>query len=317
MERKRILSRIWQLVKLLIGIGLIIWLLLRVDLHEMWRQLQEGEWIWMLPLLVMFVGSLLLITPVKLQVLVGGRANYSFRSVFDATMVGLFFNNFFPTNIGGDVVKAQVLRKRGPLSWAGIITAILTERATGLLVLAGAFVVYLLARPAWVANQISLSFPDVGGSQVWMVIAVVLVPALLLGWLFRKRIVAFLRQMVEYLASYSTHDLSVAMGWSIAFHGFRLLGLYCFLMFYGEPVALFDLLFVLAIVAFISVLPISIGALGVRENAITWSLGLFGVPLTEAVGLALVNRLLFVMISLIGGVIYVKSQVKIDTRKLL
>lgn len=305
------MKQIWKYVKLLIGIVLIVWLLLRVDLNEVWLQLRNGDWIWMIPLLVLFLSSLLLISPIKLHLLVGGVANYRFRTVFDATLIGLFFNNFLPTNIGGDVVKGYFLKRRGPLKWAEIITAILTERITGLLVLAGAFLVYLIARPDWVSGQLELTFPNVSGGNAAFVAGTIALAAMVGAWFFRKRVIAFWAQMVGFLKSYSPRDLAAIFGWSIAFHGFRLLGLYCFLMFYGQAVSLFDLLFVLSIVAFVSILPISIGALGVRENAITWSLALFGVPVPVAVGLALVNRLLFMLLSLFGGLVYLKTQIKI------
>jgi uncharacterized membrane protein YbhN (UPF0104 family) len=54
----------------------------------------------------------------------------------------------------------------------------------------------------------------------------------------------------------------------------------------------------------VSILPITIAGFGVIEASITGLLGLFGVELSCAAGVALVNRAVMLLAAAIGGIIY-------------
>jgi len=297
-------KRLWQLFKVLIGLGLISYLLFSIDLPEMWSEIKNGAFIWLLPAALSIAVLLLFLAPLKLYPLLKRAGDFRFRDVYRASIIGLFFNNILPSSVGGDAVKVLVLKRQSDVSWAALIMASLADRLIGLGILMLAALVYLFFKP--LGPNIHL-FEEVSNGMSVELIWIIFFSVLLFVLFFGKKIKAFLRQMLGAASQYDLRSLLLAIIFALAFQGLRVISLYFYLRFYDYCIALPDLLFVISVVTVISMIPISVGALGVRENVLTWSLALFGVPLNVAVGLALISRVIFVLISLIGAIYYFKD----------
>ncbi len=298
-------KRLWQLFKVVFGLGLIAYLLFSIDLPEMWSEMKNGALIWLLPAALSIAVLLLLLAPLKLYPLLQRAGSFRFSDVYRASAIGLFFNNVLPSSVGGDAVKVLVLKRRSNVSWAALLTASLADRLIGLGILLLAALVYLLFKP--MESNMHLFENASGGMPVelsWIVFSSLLLFILI----FRKKIKAFLRQMLEAASKYDLRSLSLAVFFAILFQGLRVISLYFYLRFYNYRIALPDLLFVISVVSVVSMIPISVGALGVRENILTWGLALYGVPLSASVGLALISRVIFVLLSLVGAIYYFQEE---------
>ncbi|HMB00008.1 MAG TPA: lysylphosphatidylglycerol synthase domain-containing protein, partial [Spirochaetota bacterium] len=71
------------------------------------------------------------------------------------------------------------------------------------------------------------------------------------------------------------------------------------------------LVFVLSFTALLSLLPVSIGSLGIREGAMVFALILFGVNQNTAIAAAFINRLFLYLFALTGGWLYLLHNSKL------
>jgi uncharacterized membrane protein YbhN (UPF0104 family) len=55
---------------------------------------------------------------------------------------------------------------------------------------------------------------------------------------------------------------------------------------------------------FASLVPITIGALGVREGVFAYSLSLYGVPTAVGLAVAMLNRAVVVLFGIVGGLLF-------------
>jgi uncharacterized protein (TIRG00374 family) len=77
----------------------------------------------------------------------------SHSRLFKLYVIGIFFNNFFPGNLGGDVVKGYLLGRQINSQSQSIVSIVL-ERFTGLIALVGLSVGVLIIRPGLLTNPV-------------------------------------------------------------------------------------------------------------------------------------------------------------------
>jgi len=294
-------------------LALVAWVLSRISLGEAWRLLSRAS---LLPLL----GALLVFT---LSVVAGawqwGRFLESqgitlrFRSVLERFWVGLFFNNFLPGNLGGDVVKVWDLRRsrRDTLASA---TATLADRLTGLSALA--FLALLAALSLGGSPQLAPVARGVAaGAGIFLAGAALFLldpvatflrrAAQAAGLLseegFRGRLLERLRLLRAHrrrllgLFAYSllVQALRVGVHWMV-----------CLALVGPDTPAFPEFFLAVPPLAFALTLPVTIGGLGLREGLaipLFKPLGLVGeVPVT----LQFAAYLLMLVVSLAGGLIF-------------
>ncbi len=225
--------------------------------------------------------------------------------------VGLFFNNFLPANIGGDVARVADASRHGGTRAAAISTVLL-DRLIGTLALATlALVTTLPAIDAFrlrVAYLALLAFFVLSVGLVWAVFHPALLPK-------AERVLArvglgSLRPHLDDLAArlkgfrgqrgLFLKLLSVALVVQVArvcVHALvaRSLGL-------SIPLPYFFLF--VPLLAVIVSLPISFNGIGVREGAGVVLFGLVGASRAQAFSLQFTTYLVAVAVSLLGGVVF-------------
>ena len=225
--------------------------------------------------------------------------------------VGLFFNNFLPANIGGDIARVVDASRYGT-SKATAFSTVLMDRLVGTVALAGLALVTTL--PAIDRFHLSLIYATLVGffamsvGVVWIVFHPALLPALerllariglgglkphlddlagrLQGFRDRRRMFMglFLVAIVVQVSRIFVHVLVA-----------RSLGL-------AIPVAYFFLF--VPLLAVIVSLPISLNGIGVREGAGIVLFGLVGVARAHAFALQFTTYLVALAVSLLGGMVF-------------
>ena len=227
--------------------------------------------------------------PVPLRILV---ASY---------FVGLFFNDFLPTSMGGDVVRiydvAQYSRRHSASAASVIAERALSSLAQGLIALLGLALGYDVARRF--AGEIAALF----------VVLCLILLALLFGDRWGRDIALLKGKVREALESISfcLRNKSLALGVvfvSLFFHAVIVLINYAILEALGAHVSLVYCFLVIPIILFITLLPVSINGLGIREWAYIYFFGRLGLSMAEAVAASLMFFFLLILVSLIGGVIF-------------
>lgn len=223
------------------------------------------------------------------------------RTLVASYFVGLFFNNFLPTSMGGDVVRiydvAQYSRRPSASAASVIAERALSSLAQGLIALLGLALGYDVARRF--SGEIMALFA---------VLCLILL-VLLFGDRWGRRIALLKGKVREALASISfcLRDKSLALRVvfiSLLFHAVIVLINYAILEALGAHVSLIYCFLVIPIILFITLLPVSINGLGIREWAYIYFFGRLGLSMTEAVAASLMFFFLLILVSLIGGVIF-------------
>lgn len=312
--RTTLRRRLWAAGQVAIGIGLLVWLLRGVELDELRALLANGDRAGLAAGFALLLSALPLLQALRLHVLV---VPYTRRlaTSFEVFFVGAFFNNFLPSNLGGDAVRLLYLRRIATSNWGGPLAMLLLHRASSFAVLlAGAFVSLPLRRhalagafrgssaPAWLAP---VALAAVGAVALG-VVALVALPRV------RERLWALARRLgsesLAALRQTTPRALGGLLVLSILFHAARMLGVIAVLGALGQSVHALDVVIALAVSGFAVVLPLSVGGLGVMEGALSVTLVAFGVSGTAAIAVALVNRTVLLLNAAMGGLVYLASR---------
>jgi uncharacterized protein (TIRG00374 family) len=112
---KAVLSKrvLLQILKVIVSLGLIIFLLSRISPGRLMAVIEETRPLELaLALIVFFLSGLLGSFQWHLLLRAGG-ITLPFRKTFRLYFIGLFFNNFLPANVGGDAVKIYDVSRIG------------------------------------------------------------------------------------------------------------------------------------------------------------------------------------------------------------
>ncbi len=225
--------------------------------------------------------------------------------------VGMFFNLVLPTSVGGDVVRAWYLAE-DPRQRSAALVSVLLERGSGLLVLITLACVATLfvppTLPLWIVRC------------VWLLTAVAVIGLVTLPVVVRgtNRLARF-RPVVETAQTYlrrprllvGTTLLSVA----VQVANVVLVWLLGEALGVGVPPLYYGVL--VPVVTLLTLLPISLNGMGVREGATVFLLAPFGVTAARALTLAFAWFGTFTVVSLVGVVFYLtghfsRVEVRVD-----
>lgn len=224
-------------------------------------------------------------------------------------VIGYFFNNFLPTNVGGDVVRA-VLTSEKKEKYLDSLVAVFMERFTGFVALI-IFVIFLVPVAAYHFN-----FPDV--------LKYVLTPMIILvvgfGFLFfvkpdllrrislshqfmsafRDKVVKLLNAIQSFKAKKKI--LAYTLFISLLFNLITIINVHVVAWALDITVSLFSLIVFVPVILLISAIPFSINGIGIVEGAYVLCLTQAGMPPPEALSVALAMRAKNIIVSILGGV---------------
>jgi uncharacterized membrane protein YbhN (UPF0104 family) len=299
-------------LKVAVSTGLLALLFSWTDLTAVALRLRQMDARW-LGLAVGFFLTNLLVCAWRWQLLLETqRVHPPLRGLFSSYLVATFFNNFLPSNIGGDVVRVA---DTAPLTGSRTVATgvILVDRLIGLgALVAVATVGSILARHG--------RMPVPGASYLW--IALVGFVAIGVPMLYRPHVVTrllgplrlFHPEWVEERLQ-RIHDLLEQMGRRRgalcgAAAGAVAVQILLVLMFLAIarglqiPLRPLDTLIIVPLSLVAQLLPISINGLGVREAVFAYFFSRLGLTVDAALALSLASAALVLGISLAGGLTF-------------
>ncbi|MBI2963617.1 MAG: flippase-like domain-containing protein [Deltaproteobacteria bacterium] len=296
-------QRPWKLAaKLAVSLGLLLYLLRRVDFAEIARfvgHLDLGRFAFAVALYVAGqVVSALKWRRLASAVGFGGSA----ASFVGYYFIGVFFNAFGFGTVGGDVVRALYLAGSGGRH-ALAVNTVVADRVSGLVVLLGVALVALGV----------LHHYELPAALYWGVIA--LSGALLGGWRVLPRLLprvlrrdSRLRRLIEQdLAPYwdDYRLLAEVSLLSLCFHLSQVGVLVVLVSALGLAVP-WSYCFILGpLVNILAAIPVSLNGLGVREGGYVFFLAHIGVSRESAIAFALAWFVVVMLSGLVGGAVYV------------
>lgn len=279
--------RFHLIIKILVMI-LFVWLVVKqVNLREILKALNNVNYLLVVPV-ILYIPSLILST-IKWNSII----KYSFWKLFRIYWISNFFSNFLPSTIGGDTYK--VVRLGSELGKKNIFTSVLIDRLTGIM---GTLV--LLAVLSY--KILPFFHLDVEKNLAIFLFIVISVVVLAISFFSDKLKKSFVR--------ITSHIKEMNLNWSkIVFISliYPLLGslsLWVYLLMFGYNTDYLLITGFYLTIQLISILPISINAIGVYELSLISLLSLIGVPAEISLSISLLSRIVMLIQTSIGGIFY-------------
>src|SRR5438132_4294274 len=121
-------------VKLGVSVALLAVLFSRIDMGTLWESARRASVPWLVAALAVYVVNVVASTWRWHVLLSAQEIHVRRRSLMGSFLVALFFNNFLPSNIGGDVIRiGDTARPAGSKTVATLV--VLADRMLGLMAL--------------------------------------------------------------------------------------------------------------------------------------------------------------------------------------
>jgi uncharacterized protein (TIRG00374 family) len=274
-----------------VAIGLLGFIASRVDWERAVDRLRDGEWVWFL-LALFLLAAAFVVGGMRWWVLVRRDPRVHRRDVARAYAVGLFTNSFLPTSFGGDMARAWLLSRRAGVPLPTIIASVVADRMLGF---AAVFVVswlFVMTSPGAVPESILIALFWASLAAASVLVIAVAVTEDRSGRLRRvipARIQPPLRELRDAFRTYTgdPFGFSAAALLSLVYQTLVITEMVLLARavdFDVEP-AVFGAVLPLVLVA--TLLPISIGGLGIREGSLILLLSRAGIDTSDATVISL------------------------------
>lgn len=311
-EDNHVRKKILIAAKLCLSIVLIWFLLYRIPLQNILSSLRQVNFYWLIVAMAL-AGLGKVISTVRWRYLLSVQdMRVPFWVLFSSLLVGYFFNNFLPSTIGGDAVRAFDVARYSRRNMASVVTVV-TERMMGILALAtiglfAALIGFNLIRTVGQVFTIVLVFSFVSLGGYFIVTHQVFVEKLV--WLtgqFRLKQVgeniqnaysAFCFMRNRKGALLNTFLISAALQVNV------LIYYYILSLSLGLDVSIFYFFCIIPVVLVVLQLPVSINGIGVRESLYVFFLGLVSVSGPKAIAFSWIDFGMTIAMGIAGGVVF-------------
>lgn len=303
-------------VRLGISAALLYFVLRSIDLPSFWDRVRGMNPAWIVLALVAYAFTQSISVWRWHRLLRAQHIDVERRRLTESIWVSLFFNNFLPSNIGGDVVRiADTAPAAGSKTLA--TTVILVDRVLGLTAL-----VLVASAGAFAAAMVGVHVP--GARWLWITTAAGLVVAIfviaipqLVGHILqpiralnRPWVTERAQRLEDAVIKFRNAPTAVAGAFGgalvvqitiVAFYLLTAQGL-------SVPLPIFLGAVLIPVSLAVQMAPVSINGFGVREAVFAFFFRRFGLPTDAAVALSLVSTGMVMSLSLVGGFFFLKRR---------
>jgi uncharacterized membrane protein YbhN (UPF0104 family) len=306
-------------VKLSVSLGLLWLLFSRIDLGRLWTIARQASIPWLIAALAAYAVSVLVGIWRWHQLLDIQHVRVPGRTVSGSFLVALFFNNFLPTNIGGDLIRIRDTSRFAD-STTLATTVVVADRVIGLLglVLFAAFGTAIGGvgggdRLVPISPWVIWAGFALGAAASGLVLAV---PA---GLQRTQRPLTFLRsgwvgdQFTAFAQSLTRFRAAPGgLAWNCAAGVLVQASNVAFYVGVAKAlrvnIAAWDMAVIVPFTSLVQAVPVSINGFGVREATFSVFFTRLGLPIESALLVSLVATGLIMGFSLIGAAVYVGRQ---------
>lgn len=305
------------ILKILVSILLIIFIIYNIGAEKIWHQFsQMNVYLLLLAIFMDIIG--VIISAKKWQVLLQSKSiHIPFLQIWKHYYIGVFFNAFLPTTIGGDAIKAYNLSKELDKK-VEALSSVIMERLTGLIAIVtiGAFAI-LFGYHLLPLNVLLISlFVIIPG------------PIMLMFFVFKTKLIEKIIQrpffsrfpgikqifmdtyisLREYGGKKKYLYLSLAI--SFVYHTLLILINYILALSLGLNINVFYFFIFIPVTEILILLPITIQGFGVRSGSYVTLFSQIGILKASAFALGFSMQMVKVIGNIIGGFVYLFSNVR-------
>lgn len=274
-------------IKIIGTIILLSTLFLKINLIESIKLFREINLLILIPLLLYPIGIWL--SSIKWKIALENK-NYSLIKLSKIYWVSNFFSNFLPSTIGGDSYKVMKLKKE--FGYKKTIYSILLDRGTGLFTI----LLVLFFSSIWIYNKTENIY--------FSIIPIFSILTIIIGYFFLSFFkIEFLQKLITSINQKKKTFIKLILT-SIPFVFLGAFSLWVYYFMYGYNLSFFSVLVFYCLIQFIGMIPISINGFGLREGALVYLFLLLGVPAEVSLSIGILSRLVMILQTSIGGLIY-------------
>ncbi len=310
------LKRIWEIMRVVLAIGLLVWLFSKVNIAQTLRTVRTFNGLLLLLGIVSYFGFVLVSTWRWKILLDAQELRFSFGALLRFYFIALLFNTILPTTIGGDVMRVVYTMKGDKRATA--FAAAFVDRMVGFVGLF-AFALLVSIYLFLTHRQSQFFIFSIVGLSVLLVLA---------GLLFSMRVYQFLGRLLrririlklgerldriyEATTRYRHHKAALGASLLLSIAIQSVIALFWFIINLAaagiHEVAYF--LLYIPVIGVISMIPITPGGLGLREASFFTLFTRVGLPYDKAVGIALTTLVISIIFGLAGVIIFIFTKRK-------
>lgn len=228
-------------------------------------------------------------------------------------LIGLFFSNFLPTTIGGDVFRTYDVSKKAKIPLGTSASIIVVERFSGV-VSASVYAIVALFLGFTTIGKKSIIIPIVIFFVITVIIALIIINPSMFGmkrlfnrFKFMRKIKEKLSNIFNTLASFKNHKIVLlkVLTYSFLLQFAVILNWYLASLALGIDLSLTAFIFIVPVVSTIAMIPISIGGIGLRENSLVFIMVAMGVANARAALCSLLILFMLIIVGMVGGAVYI------------
>jgi glycosyltransferase 2 family protein len=302
-------------VKLAVSIVLLGVLFSSIDAGSLWTTAKLASVPWLLAALLIFAINVGAAAWRWRLLLAAQHVHVRTRSLLSSCLVANFFNNFLPSNIGGDVIRIKdTARPAGSKTLA--TTVILVDRGLGMIAL-----VLVAAMGATAAGRAHPSAAPFWPLWLWagfLAAAAACVPVVFapdgFGRLLQPLTVFHptwvgdrIEKLTGALAKFRDQPgaLAACFGAAVFVQAAVVVFYYAVAYALHLNVAFVDLAVIVPVSFVVQLLPVSVNGFGVREATFSFYFSRIGQPIESALLMSLVAQALVMLFSLTGAAVYI------------
>jgi uncharacterized protein (TIRG00374 family) len=303
-------------LKVVVSLALIAYLLSRVGIDDVVEVLRSASanYLYLLFGLALYF-AMIAVGCLKWQILLRAQGiKVPLGHLLSFTFVGLFFGNFLPTNVGGDLVRGYGLARHIQLP-AETAISVLVDRMLGLIAFVFVAVVMALL-VVYLAGQAALWQVAVAAAVALLALCGVFAVMLsdrLRGQVRRLFTISLLSglaplydRLSRALSAYRRSYAVLALGFRISILVLSLGSVvnYLISLSLGGGISLLHIFLFTPLITFVLLIPISIGGIGLNQSAYVFFFNLVGVPEQKSLAMSLIMQGIIIISSLPGGVMW-------------
>jgi len=303
-------------IKIVVSVALLALLFSRVDARRLWAIARHASIAWLATaLLIYFLNVLASVWRWRL-LLHAQDVRMPARTLLGSYLVATFFNNFLPSNVGGDVIRIRDTAR--PAKSTTLATmVVLSDRVLGLMAL-----VLVAAVGASAAAEVPAAHAasPIWPSWLWagfLLCAAATAPAVLAPVGFSRLLQPLtvihpewvggrIERLTDVLSRFRERPGAIATCFATAVGVQASMIVYYLAVIYALhlSVGVWDLAVIVPISFVVQLLPVSVGGFGVREATFSLYFAKIGLPIESAVVMSLVGAALLMLFSVSGAAVW-------------
>lgn len=288
-------------IKFIFGVVILVFLFSKTSVKEFIHLLINADYKFFVIALILYVTGQ--IVSARKWMILSQRLKFenSFKRYLNLYFLGMFYNIFLPTNIGGDIIKVIKLNDKKTFGIKRAVISVLADRITGVCVL----VFFILFGFLFYTNIMIINIVNIG-----------IILASLLGLAAFVYIVKHENIIPEKYKN--IYDLVLSLCekvvilkitfWSLLFHLFLLFIHCCVAQMYNLNIPFSYYLLLYPITAIVASLPLSINGIGLKEFVYVYMLKAFNIDTSTAILFAMTFNMIVLFASTLGFIPYLAKE---------